>query len=160
MFAALVCAALIGCAEFEDADAAFLARVESSELLDSHGDPVARVVRDTEGNVIRLNLRDMQLTDDDFTAVSRIATLRSLVLYGTNLTDADLHQLSRLPNLIGLNLCSTEITDAAIDEIVRFPALRSLCLGNVAVTPEAVARLKTQFEANDRDLALGYIQRM
>lgn len=156
MFAALVCSSLVwgSCV-----DAAFLARVESVELFDSHGDVVERVVRDEEGHVIRLQLRGMQLTPEDFTAIARITTLRSLVFYQTNLTDADLRQISRLPNLTGLNLCSTEITDAAIDEIVQFPALRSLCLGDVAITPAAVARLKEQFESHDRELALGYAQR-
>ncbi len=81
------------------------------------------------------------------------------MFYQTNLTDADLQQICHLPNLTGLNLCSTEITDAAIDEIIQFPALRSLCLGDVAITPAAVARLKDYFEANNRDLALGYAQR-
>jgi uncharacterized protein YjbI with pentapeptide repeats len=129
------------------------------ELFDSHGEVVERVVRDDEGNVIRLVLRGMQLTQEDFAAIARITTLRSLVFYQTNLTDADLQQICHLPNLTGLNLCSTEITDAAIDEIIQFPALRSLCLGNVTVTPAAVARLKDYFEANNRDLALGYAQR-
>ena len=159
MFAALICSALVWGTVVDDADAAFLARVESVELLDSHGDDVERVVRDEEGHVIRLVLRGMQLTQEDFAAIARITTLRSLVFYQTNLTDADLQQICHLPNLTGLNLCSTEITDAAIDEIIQFPALRSLCLGDVAITPAAVARLKDYFEANNRDLALGYAQR-
>jgi hypothetical protein len=142
-----------------DVVGAFLLHVESTPLLDSTGKPLPRIGRDANGNVETLQLSGMQLSSDDFAAIGRIRTLRSLVLFRSNVTDENLRQLRGLPRLESLNLSSTDVSDAAIDEIVKFKALRSLCLGNVAVTPEAVARLKEHFHAHERRLSLGYSQR-
>lgn len=146
-------------ASFSDADAEFLARVEKTVLTDSAGKPIPRIERDDEGKPSRLLLNGMTLTADDFAAIGRLKSLRSVNLYKTNVTDADLHHLRELPQLRGLNLTSTEITDAAIDEIVKFESLKSLCLGDVAVSREAVDRLKDQFRIRERRLSLGYTRR-
>jgi len=141
------------------ADAEFISRVEAAELLDSSGKPIPRVKRDADGNVESLQLNEMQLSADDYAAIGRLKSLRSLSLFRTNATNAAVRQLVDLPHLEALNLTSTEVTDAAIDEIMKLKSLRSLCLGNVAITPEAVARLKAQFRIQKRQLSLGYSRR-
>lgn len=141
------------------ADIEFLMRVEQTEYRNSKREPISRIVRDSDGKVVRLRLSHMQLSAKDFDAMGHIESLRQVALDHTNVTDADLRTLRTLPHLESLVLNSTEITDEALDEIRRFPALRSLCLGSVAVTPEAVDRLKMHFRAQGRRLGLGYSQR-
>lgn len=142
-----------------DADAEFLTRVENTKLESSKGEQFPRIERDAAGKITKLTLSKMQLSADDFAAIGRIKTLRSLVLYSTNVTNADLRKLCELPSLESINLTSTEVTDEAIDSLLKVDSLKSLCLGNVAITPEAVARLKEHFRKQDKRLALGYGQR-
>jgi hypothetical protein len=143
-------------ASFDEADAAFLSRVENTQWLDSTGKPLTRILRDAQGRVEHLRLSGMRLSAADFVALGRIRTLRSLVLYDTNTRDEHLRQLRELQHLEVLNLTSTEVTDAAVDEILKLKSLRALCLGNVTVGPEAVARLKEHFRAHQKPLSLGY----
>lgn len=161
MLAPIVCSALLLTLCVDDAadEAAFLARVESSPLLDRQDRPFARIERSAEGEITALMLNDMALEAGDYAIIGRMETLEHLVFFRCAVTDADVQQLGELPQLKSLNLTSTEITDAALDTIAGFPALRSVCLGDVAVTPEAVDRLKAQAEANDRELMIGYNQR-
>lgn len=153
-FAAIALTALVS-----NADADFIMRVEAAELLDSSGKPIPRVKRDANGNVVTLQLNDMQLSAEDYAAIGRLKSLRSLCLFRTNATNAVVRQLVDLPHLEALNLTSTEVSDAAIDEIMKFKSLRSLCLGNVTITPEAVVRLKAHFRLQERRLSLGYSRR-
>lgn len=141
-----------------DADADFLARIERTELLAGQK-PFPRIEKDSEGNIVRLLLNDMTLSADDFAALGKLKTLRFLALNKTNVTTADLRRLQTLERLEGMQLNSTELGDDAMSELVKFPALRSVCLGNVAITPEAIARLKNDFQSADRRLSLGYSQR-
>src|SRR5438445_5873525 len=90
------------------ADAAFLVRVENAPLMTASGTPVPRVERDAGGSVVKLHLNNMRLTADEFAAVGRIKSLRTLNLYRTNATDADVGRIRALPRLEGLNLTSTD----------------------------------------------------
>lgn len=141
-----------------DTEADFIAKVEQSELI-VNGKSAERVVRDREGNVIRLRLDRMRLSSDDFEALEHLTSLENLWLWGVNVTDDDLQHLKKLPHLRGMSLTRTDVTDAAVDVLLEFPALRTLCLGEVNVTPEAVARLKDGFAARDQRFLLGYSQR-
>lgn len=165
MFAPLACLVLMStcgvddAAVVEESQREFLMRVESSPLFDSQDRPYARIERNADGEITALTLNEMTLEAGDYAIIGRIETLEHLVLFRCAVTDADVEQLSELSQLKSLNLTSTEITDASLDTIAGLPSLRSLCLGNVVVTPEAVDWLKAQFEANDRELGLGYSQR-
>jgi hypothetical protein len=141
-----------------DAQTDLLTRVERTELLVS-GQPAQRIERDAAGNIVRLRLDGMTLSAEEFTALSRLTTLRHLSLNRTNVTAALLRKLHTLTRLEGLQLNSTELGDDATAELVKFPALRSVCLGSVPVRPEAIARLKADFESADRRLSLGYSER-
>lgn len=142
-----------------ESDSAFLERVEKAVVLNSKGQPIQRIGRDTSGGVVWLNLREMTLSEDDVQAISRLQTLQHVVLFRTNITDSDLKAICALPRLEGLNLTSTEVTDAAVDELVRVGSLRYVCLGNVKVSPEAIKRLKQHSRANGRRLSIGYTRR-
>jgi len=150
--------AIVSLLALGQADADFLARVERTELL-ANQKPFPRIEKDPEGNVLRLRLDGMTLSADEFAALGRLKTLRGLTLNKTNVTTADLRRLQPLERLEGMQLNSTELGDDAMSELVKFPALRWVCLGNVAITPEAIARLKDDFQSADRRLSLGYSQR-
>jgi hypothetical protein len=141
-----------------DPEADLVARAERTQLLTSKG-PFPRVEKDAEGNITWLRLDAMTLSAEEFTALSRLTTLRYLTLNKTNVTAANLRGLSGLTRLEGLQLNSTELGDDAMAELVKLPALRSVCLGNVAISPEAIKRLKDDFQSADRRLSLGYSQR-
>jgi hypothetical protein len=146
---------LLGIATLTSAsEETFILRVEQTELLSSKGEPVARVTRNEDGNVVRLRLTGMQLSAEDFEALGRITSLEYLTLFRTNVTNADLKILEKLKNLKWLNLTETEVSDAAVEKIKLLPDLRSLCLGGVAIKPESVADLKAHFPR----LAVGYVQ--
>lgn len=140
-----------------------VARAEATELRLSGSEVVQRVERDTEGNVIRLRLNEIQLTEEDVEQLGRLEHLRCLVLFRTNVSDRDIARLERCQRLEHLNLTSTDITDDAIDTILKFKRLKSLCLGNVNITPDAVERLKELNRSRNRDgddrLRWGYSQR-
>ena len=150
--------AIVGLLSLGQADADFLARVERTELLAGQK-PFPRIEKDPEGNVVQLRLDSMTLSADEFAALGKLKTLRYLALNKTNVTTGDLRRLQTLERLEGMQLNSTELGDDAMSELVKFPALRSVCLGNVAITPEAIARLKDDFQSADRRLGLGYSQR-
>src|SRR4029453_9881849 len=129
-----------------DPGADLIARADGTELLASKG-PFPRTEKDADGNVTLLRLDAMTLSAEEFTALCRQATLRYLTLNKTNVTTADLRGLTGLTRLEGLQLNSTELGDDAMAELVKLPALRSVCLGNVAISPEAIKRLKDDFQS-------------
>jgi hypothetical protein len=150
--------AMVGLLALGQADADLLARVERTELL-ANSKPFPRIEKDPEGNIVRLRLDGMTLSADEFAAVGRMATLRSVTLNKTNVTAADLRRFVGLARLEGMQLNSTELGDDAVSELDKFPALRWVCLGNVAIGPAAIDRLKDDFKSADRRLGLGYSQR-
>jgi hypothetical protein len=138
-----------------DETSELVARAERTEFLVSKK-AVPRVERDADGNVICLRLDGMALSAEEFAALGRLTALRHLTLNRTNVTSADLRKLHTLSRLEGLQLNSTELGDDAARELIGFPALRSVCLARVAMRSDAIERLKADFEAADRRLAVGY----
>jgi hypothetical protein len=137
-----------------EVDGDLLTLIERTPLV-VNGQPAARVEKDEEGNIIRLRLDGMRLTQDDFRAVGKITSLRWLSLRGTNVAGDDLDHLQNLHRLENVVLTATGVTDEAVAGIAAITSLRSVCLGNVPMTPEAVHRLK---KLRPR-LAIGYYQR-
>jgi hypothetical protein len=132
-----------------------VARAEQTEFLIA-SKPTSRVEKDAEGNLIRLRLDGMALSAEEFAALARLTAVKHLTLNRTNVTAADLRKLHTLVRLETLQLNVTELGDDATGELIGFPALRSVCLGNVAMSPEAIERMKAQFQAADRRFAVGY----
>lgn len=141
-----------------DPGADLIARAQSSEQLSSDL-RVPRVVKDDEGSIVGLRLDGMRLSEDEFKALGRMTTLRSIGLNKTNIVDADLKHLQGLTKLQSLALNSTELSDAAVEDLANLPALKTLCLGSVRISPAAIERLKDLFRAQDRRLSLGYSSR-
>lgn len=135
-------------------EAYFLAHVERTEYV-INGRTLQRVSKDGAGQVTRLNLDGMELSEADFRALANVHSLQSLSLRRTNVTDDQIALLRRLPALRSLVLNSTEISDAAIRHLADFPALRTLCVSDVPVNPQAIAELK-QRRGN---LGVGYSPR-
>jgi Leucine-rich repeat (LRR) protein len=128
-------------------------------LLRTDGSSIPRIEKDVKGNVVRLYLSHMQLTPMEFKQVGELSQLRHLDLFHSNVKDPDLHSLRGLSNLTSLNLTSTEITDAAVNDIIVLKSLKSLCLGNVVVTPDAVSKMKMEFQSREQAISLGYSMR-
>lgn len=155
LHAVMLALALLQTADGQDD---LLAKVERTELL-INGKPAARIEKDEAGNVVRMQLDGMTLSAAEFAALARLTTIRHLSLCRTNVTAGDLRTLHTLARLEGLRLNSTELGDDAAGELVGFPALRSVCLGSVAIGPQAIERLKADFQSANRRLGLGYSQR-
>ena len=133
---------------------AFLARLELQPFIyDKQVHP--RVVRDPDGNIIRLSLNEYVFVDDDWRAIEKIETLQSLGLFKSSVTNDDLARLAGLPKLSGIVLSSTEVTDEAIIHVANIASLRSACLFDVRITPEGKAKLKSLRP----DIGVGYHQR-
>lgn len=79
------------------------------------------------------------------TAVNQMPALPKLVklnLKDTQVTDAGLEALPELPSLEWLNLFGTDITDAGLDSLKRYTSLDKLYLTGTNVTEAGVAKLR------------------
>lgn len=72
---------------------------ESTELRDSSGEVIRRVEKDENGNVIRLVLKDMTLSEDQMADLGNLPHLRRLDLYRSNFSDAGMPHLKRCTKL-------------------------------------------------------------
>jgi hypothetical protein len=134
-------------------------RAEKTELWDSAGKPVKRVLKDADGNVTELVLNNMQLKPKEVVELEGLSKLRRVILYRTNFGDDDLKHLAKCKNIESLNLTSTNVSDDAVKVLLEFKNLKYLCLGDDRVTLEAVKTLKDKFRSRKQDVRLGYSQR-
>jgi len=132
---------------------------EATELRDSSGEVIRRVEKDEKGNVIRLVLKEMALSDEQMADLGNLPHLRRLDLYNSNFSDAGMAHLKRCSKLESLVLTKTEVTDSSLDAILELKQLKTLCLGSVRVSPNAAKQLSEQAHARGQDLRMGYSQR-
>lgn len=132
---------------------------ESTDLRSSTGEVIRRVEKDESGNVVRLVLKDMTLTEEQMADLGKLSHLRRLDLYQSNFSDAGMPYLKRCTKLESLVLTKTEITDSSMDALLELKQLKYLCLGNVRVSPAAAKQLSDQAHARGQDLRMGYSQR-
>lgn len=132
----------------------FLSRVENTPLLIGER-PRPRIERNTEGEVTRLFLDEMELSRGDYQAVAQLSSLRFLSLRGTSTTSEALAALREAPSLEYLVLTETEIDDDALPHLVALPRLKTMCLLKVGVSAEMVRA----FKAQRPKVSLGYSPR-
>ena len=77
----------------------------------------ANVGRDAAGRIVAVNLMFCPATDDDLKAISLLADLQRLTLYGAEISDAGVACLKGLPKLKDLTLYNTNISDAGMEEL-------------------------------------------
>lgn len=108
-----------------------------------------------------LDLRGVEITDEDLYWVAQLSELTSLSLYGTDVTDAGLWHLSGLAHLESINLRGTQVTAAGLawlptDSLRHLHLCHSqIDLQDLVSTPPmpALETLKLNFlEFGDRDV--------
>ena len=92
-------------------------------------------------NIVRLNLRDTQVTSAGLVYLKGLTKLERLHLERTRVTDEGFVHLAGLVNLEYLNLYGTKITDKALAHLGGLKKLRQLYVWQTGVTDEGVARL-------------------
>jgi hypothetical protein len=93
--------------------------------------PADRIVRDKDGNIVRLCLDGMRLVPGDLEALRLLRTLQSIDLSYTNIADAEIKKLAAVRNLKSLQLNHTGIGDEGVKRLADLPNLQVLCLGGV-----------------------------
>jgi Leucine-rich repeat (LRR) protein len=91
--------------------------------------------------VIRIDLRDKQISDADLKSLRHCQNLRELVIAGTPVTAAGLKELRELKNLDKLDISGTPITDAGLKEFRELENLKSLHLSGTSVTDAGLKEL-------------------
>ena len=94
------------------------------------------------GDIVSLNLRDTQISDDGLRHLSSLRGLRRLHLERTGVGDAGLKHLAGLGKLEYLNLYETKITDAGLESLAALKGLRKLFVWQTGVTDEGCRRLE------------------
>ena len=74
----------------------------------------AKITKDDQGQVIRVNLYATRITDAGLVHLKGLTNLQDLKLGGTKITDAGLVHLKGLTNLQELHLSDTQVTDAGL----------------------------------------------
>jgi len=92
-------------------------------------------------NIVRLNLRDTQVTSAGLVHLKGLTKLGRLHLERTRVDDEGFVHLAGLANLEYLNLYGTKITDKALAHLGGLKKLRQLYVWQTGVTDEGVARL-------------------
>lgn len=90
-----------------------------------------------------ISFRGPHATDDDMTLVTRVRSLRKLLLDRSSVTDAGLAHLDKLENLQILSLFGTNVTDEGLGSLSGFANLRHLDLSLTQVTDEGLEHLKS-----------------
>ncbi len=78
---------------------------------------IADVTFGTEGNLIRLGLDSLPITDDALSVIAKKTHLRALYLCDTKISDAGLTQLERLKELKFLMLTGSLVSSAGADAL-------------------------------------------
>jgi Leucine-rich repeat (LRR) protein len=117
----------------------------------------ARVVKDTQGNIVELDLNSTWITDGDLAKVAQMRHLRKLDLSHTRVTDGGLEQLKSLENVVELNCYYAErLTEDGIAHLRGWKHLEHLSLRGTKVTSQVFAHLARLTSL--RSLDLGFTQ--
>ena len=111
------------------------------------------------GNLVYLDLYGKtRITDRGIAALSKVITLRTLVLQLTGVGDAGLRSLRALPHLVSLDLSETKVTDAGVRGLSALEHLQYLDVSSTSVTGagvehlEGLRTLRIRGMRNDADL--------
>jgi hypothetical protein len=92
--------------------------------------------------VVVVRLAGSAATDEDLSAVGRLADLQMLDLRDTRITDSGLEHLSRLERVEVLTLAGTAASDRGLVHLEGMPRLKVLCLEETSITDQGLAQLK------------------
>ncbi|MBL6827012.1 MAG: hypothetical protein ISQ76_00985 [Opitutales bacterium] len=125
---------------------------EGSKLLEARvvtepsqvGDNSVRKLLSLKDNLVSLDLRNTNVTDDSLKIISSFPRLKKLNLMGTQINSDGLGSLNRHKNLETLNLVNTSVTDEATDILISMPLLRRVYLWKSAFTKQGILTLKKE----------------
>lgn len=106
--------------------------------LDDALEAVGHPKRDTQGQVLSLDLSKLRVGDAGLVHLKGLTKLEWLYLNGTQVGDAGLEHLTGLNNLTLLHLADTNVSDAGLDHLVSLPRLRTLHLAGTRVSDAAI----------------------
>ncbi len=92
--------------------------------------------------VLRLSLRQADVTNAGLKTIARMTNLRRLRLESNPIDDAGVAELQGLKELRYLNLTGTRITDRGLVSLGSLPKLRRIYLWNTSITPNAAEALR------------------
>ncbi len=73
--------------------------------------------------------------------LTRVRSLRMVILSGSDVKDEDIQFLNRIPGLRHLWLTNTNLTDQCIDDLARIERLENIKLDGARISDEAIERL-------------------
>ena len=133
--------ALKNCEVQIDKDALVQALEDTTGRMEPALLKIARVKRDTRGQVTALNIHDEKFSDIGMAMLPRFTSLKQLSVEGTLITDAGLKHLTAMTQLEELWLGDTVVSDAGLDAIRTLRALRQLHLQGTRTTVSGVLHL-------------------
>lgn len=92
-------------------------------------------------NLVRLNLSETDLTDEDAKQIAALPMLETLRFSSPTITDQTLLYLATSPTLRHLILSDSPITDAGLAHLAELKTLESLYLTNTRVTDAGLSAL-------------------
>ena len=75
---------------------------------------------DSEGNLLRLGLDSLPVTNDALPVIAKHTQLRALYLFDTKISDAGLKQLTSLKELKILMLTGSPVTQSGVDQLQMY----------------------------------------
>ncbi len=101
-----------------------------------------KLLIDIAPQVVMLNLKKAQATDDAWSVLGELPNLRVLNVQDSSFSDAAAKNLAGLERLESLNLYGTQVTDAALEPLYGLERLRKLYLWKTQVTYDGVVTLE------------------
>ncbi len=103
---------------------------------------VCRIERNEAGDVIRLNLSEMDINSDDLQGIKSLELLQVLELTHTEINDQAISYIVMLPNLVTLELSHTQISDVSLRALSHCERLTEIGVSNSQLTRESVEELR------------------
>ena len=102
----------------------------------------AKITKDDQGQVIRVNLYATRITDAGLVHLKGLTNLERLLIGGNEINDTGLAHLKQLANLERLFLDKTQITDVGLGHLKSLANLKTLGLAGTKVTDAGIAELQ------------------
>lgn len=108
------------------------------------GDNSIKELLSLKDNLVSLDLRHTNVTDESFKIISSFPRLKKLNLMGTEINSDGLSSFHRNKNLESLNLVNTSVSDEATDTLISMPLLKRVYLWKSAFTKPGILTLKKE----------------
>lgn len=116
------------------------------------GDNSIKELLSLKDNLVSLDLRNTNVTDESLKIISSFPRLKKLNLMGTKINSDGLNFFITNKNLETLNLVNTSVSDEATDILISMPLLKSVYLWQSAFTKSGISILKKEAD----DLIVSY----